>query len=675
MIRVAPYIRQSLNDKSSSSPERQLDVINSWCKSRDLIPGPVYRDLGGKRSEDQNAQTRPRFQAMMADAASKKFDIIVVSAQDRFGTPDIYSLFGYLSSLRDYGVELWDAGGNVLLNPSGREATGILRATVGSIIDTGEQASRSRNVLTGMISQARRVGAFMGGRIPFGLALRCVTGSGVELWRCEVTGKYKNDRDNWSDQYLKITATEEKIVARIPSGDRDPGDTIVWCPSQYPDRLEAVRIMFNQAANGVGSHSIVGILNTSGYRTQYGTLFYQRFIEQLLLMGHALTGKPAFGRLASGKYHQASKDQAIVVDNLEGKQHYKDRDSWLISDVQLFEPIISPMLWEQVQQILDKKKLAGRKGRSPTRPTAIYTGLLICDHCGKIMSSHWTRGSQTYSCTTYITKGGVSSGCNLNTVNQKALETLTDSYLAMTDQILSWVEENDPLVALYDQRAIVLDSYCVLKKAMEHYLWVNLADIFHYTVDGEYRIFDISGYPGDVTTIRLPDYDGSPNMLQELVDWIESAKSTSTRTQYQDLVARRDQLARLFPESTNRSVRDNIVTQIDAVEAEMRNLGAGGTSFGTRYRALLRDLVSFWSRAKVARSHSVPMTRRGGLLQVLSKMVCSFEKTGRCSRLVSVEYYPLLGESVILSCASEETGKPIQLRATQLVAPSTGIVA
>ncbi len=62
MKHLVGYIRQSLQDAASSSPERQADIIESWAKAHDAIITQVYRDIGGKRSEGDNVVTRKDFQ-------------------------------------------------------------------------------------------------------------------------------------------------------------------------------------------------------------------------------------------------------------------------------------------------------------------------------------------------------------------------------------------------------------------------------------------------------------------------------------------------------------------------------------------------------------------------------------------------------------------------------------
>ena len=128
MKRLAAYIRQSLNDPSSSSPERQLQIIEAWAKAHDYVIVHIYRDVGGKRSESESAGTRPEFQKLLKDADANRYDIIVVASQERFGTADVYEFFGYMGRLQKLGIEVWDASKDQLLNPHGTEAIGILQS-------------------------------------------------------------------------------------------------------------------------------------------------------------------------------------------------------------------------------------------------------------------------------------------------------------------------------------------------------------------------------------------------------------------------------------------------------------------------------------------------------------------------------------------------------------------
>ena len=88
---------------------------------------------------------------------------------------------------KSYGIELWDASKNQLLNPHGTEAAGILQSTIGTIMDTGEQVARARNIVTGQTTKARK-GSYLGGPIAYGVAIKCVTQDGTVRWTSESLG-------------------------------------------------------------------------------------------------------------------------------------------------------------------------------------------------------------------------------------------------------------------------------------------------------------------------------------------------------------------------------------------------------------------------------------------------------------------------------------------------------
>ena len=119
MDRNAAYIRQSLVDKHSSSPERQRDTTNAFAATRSWIINDFFVDVGGKRSDSDDLTHRPNFQRMMNDARAKKFKRILVSSQERFGTSDVYSFYALMGELRNLGIEVWDCTAGIIINPPG----------------------------------------------------------------------------------------------------------------------------------------------------------------------------------------------------------------------------------------------------------------------------------------------------------------------------------------------------------------------------------------------------------------------------------------------------------------------------------------------------------------------------------------------------------------------------
>ena len=431
MKRLAAYIRQSLQDAASSSPERQLEVVEAWAKAHGYVIAHIYKDVGGKRSEGENIKTRPEFQKLLKDAEAKKFDIIVVASQERWGTTDVYEFFGYMGKLQKLGIEVYDASKNQLLNPHGTEAVGILQSTIGTITDTTEQVTRSRNVITGQTTKARK-GSYLGGPIAYGVAIQCVTSDGVVRWTSEMVGK---------NLYETIyTDGRSTVLPYTPCGDRAPSDKLLFCRSRYNDRIWAVKFIFESFLAGDGPRKIIGYLNSSGYRLPGGRLFYNAFVYNVLGNGYIYTGRVAYFKANIGKFYQGNKIAPVQVKNLKGdSKQVNNIDDWLISE-EVFEPIISVEDFRKAHDLLIRRA----RPRVRQNPMAVYAGILICDNCGSNMSAN----GSSYSCTTYLNKGGPLSGCTHNKVASSVIDQYVNSWLEETNQTLAWTDTLDPIASV-----------------------------------------------------------------------------------------------------------------------------------------------------------------------------------------------------------------------------------
>lgn len=99
MTRCAIYCRVSTRDRQDIN--NQLLPLQDWAKALNYEVIQEYSDKvsGG----DSN---RPQFQQMLQDAHSKKFDIILIWALDRFSREGILNTLSYLKKLNNYGVAL-----------------------------------------------------------------------------------------------------------------------------------------------------------------------------------------------------------------------------------------------------------------------------------------------------------------------------------------------------------------------------------------------------------------------------------------------------------------------------------------------------------------------------------------------------------------------------------------
>ena len=218
--------------------------------------------------------------------------------------------FGFLDRFRKLDIELWEAGKNTLLNPHGTESIGILSSTLGSIIETGEQVIRSRNTVTGQATKAR-TGTYLGGPITFGVAIQCVTIDGKIRWTCEMAGP-----GLYETTYADSRVT---VLPYTPTGDRGPTDHIVWARSIYPDRVEAIKLIYQSYIGGSGTGTIAGLLTSLGYRRPGNSLpFSCGFIHLLIKRGHIYTGKLAYFKSTRGKFHRGTSTCPVPVKNNKG---------------------------------------------------------------------------------------------------------------------------------------------------------------------------------------------------------------------------------------------------------------------------------------------------------------------------------------------------------------------
>lgn len=80
--RAAAYIRESTEEQGQGfSPDAQREAIRRFAEENDLDLTAEYSDF---HSGWKKADARPHFQRLMADAAERRFDIVLVYHTSRF---------------------------------------------------------------------------------------------------------------------------------------------------------------------------------------------------------------------------------------------------------------------------------------------------------------------------------------------------------------------------------------------------------------------------------------------------------------------------------------------------------------------------------------------------------------------------------------------------------------
>jgi DNA invertase Pin-like site-specific DNA recombinase len=98
--RIAIYARVSTGDKGQD-PGSQLLQLRRWCESMGY---PVVGEYVEHESGAKAAGQRREYARLFADAARRKFDMVLVWALDRFSRAGMASTIADLQRLNSYGV-------------------------------------------------------------------------------------------------------------------------------------------------------------------------------------------------------------------------------------------------------------------------------------------------------------------------------------------------------------------------------------------------------------------------------------------------------------------------------------------------------------------------------------------------------------------------------------------
>lgn len=157
MKKVAFYGRYSTTLQTEQSIEGQLHVCQKYAEQNDLQIIAEYIDRAISGTSDK----RPQFQQMIADAATGKFEHILVYKLDRFAR-NRYDSALYKKKLRDHGVTVLSATEAISNTPEGIIMEGLLEA-----MDEYYSAELARKSRRGR-EESFRKGRFMPTHVPFG---------------------------------------------------------------------------------------------------------------------------------------------------------------------------------------------------------------------------------------------------------------------------------------------------------------------------------------------------------------------------------------------------------------------------------------------------------------------------------------------------------------------------
>ena len=368
MLRVAIYCRSS-TDLQEASIERQLANIRPYCELRQyVIVGQPYLDEGICGDEFSK---RLGFQRLLADAQRGLFERIVCDEWSRLSRQNVLE---FLATVAQAGVTLETVAEG---EQSWDDLAQLILLTIKADKSSSESIKLSHRVST---EYHRRMAAMqlLGGPTPYGL-----------------------------------------LVVREPD-PRKPGRMRPVRYERDPRTAHVVVWIFEQFVAGVPILDMVAELERRGAPPPGA--HWSRGAVRFILRNPKYTGAYCWNRQGNSKYHSVGK-KGVNKGKFQG---YKGVEEWyLVPGV--YEPLISQQLFDLAQERLEANR-GGRRGRD----CYLFSGLVVCGHCGRSMCGKKARGRPIYTCNKYDDAGAVV--CTYHMVREDRLlkrlvETLQKEFL------------------------------------------------------------------------------------------------------------------------------------------------------------------------------------------------------------------------------------------------------
>ena len=333
---IAIYCRQSIDKKDSISIEQQ----ELSCKA--FTFGEAYRVYSDKGYTGANTN-RPEFSALMTDIQNGLIEKVIVYKVDRISR-SLQDFVGIHSEFEKHNVEF------VSCNEQFDTSTAMGKATLQIIMVFAELERNmiQKRVKDNFYERAKK-GLFLAGVAPYG--------------------------------FKKVPVEIEGIHTHMLQED-----------DEHPERMQAVRMAYNDFNAGCSLGDIVRKLNSMGFTTNRGLRFSNVSVGRMLK-------NPVYVRANADVYMYLKSKGATMNQPIEdyigvyGCTIYGDRKiktTQKFTDLHgdyvqmnLHEGVIDAFQWLSVQHQLDKNRPVHNSGRGKN---TWLTGLTKCGFCGLAIS-------------------------------------------------------------------------------------------------------------------------------------------------------------------------------------------------------------------------------------------------------------------------------------------------
>lgn len=394
--RVGVYYRYS-DDDQKNSIDRQRSQVRPYCQRKGYVIVREYIDEGipGDRLD------RPDFRRILGDAAAGLFSGVVVDEASRLARLDVVDYTAEVAKpLRDAGVFLdtvnrgevrWDDIGSFIV------------ASIEAEKSSDEVKKLSRRVLSGMALLAAQ-GSILG--------KQCY-GYRVEYKTVEEAGK------------------PPKVVPDRLVPDEPKASHVRWMFKEYAKGgltledlcRELVRRKAPPPA-GRGGRRRKGPPPIGGW---------SRATVRRILMNVKYTGVMRWNHRSGGKYHQfdpsaPADEETTVRPRKKGPERENAPARWVLK-ADRHEPLVDRETFDRVQaRLADNAK----GGRGENMGRFLFSGLGVCQQCGRTLGGRTSRGKRYYQCYTHDRGGNIV--CQGGMI---AEAVLLDKVITVLDEALS----------------------------------------------------------------------------------------------------------------------------------------------------------------------------------------------------------------------------------------------
>ncbi|MBN1042549.1 recombinase family protein [Clostridium botulinum] len=379
-MKAAIYSRKSKFTGKGESVENQIELCKTYAISNGYNELYVYEDEGFSGGNIN----RPKFQNMMKDAKSKKFDAIICYRLDRISrnVSDFSTLIDKLKLLNIDFISIREQFDTT-------SPMGTAMMFISSVFAQLERETIAERIKDNMYELAK-TGRWLGGTPPFGF--------------CSEPEYYLN-ADGKQKKMMKLSPIENEI------------ELVKYFYIQYLElgslsqlQKHLIKNSINTKRNAAWDIKALQLLLRNPVYVKSSNLV----ISYLETKGATVLGEP-------------NNNGILTYKKKDSNDRYKDISEWILA-IARHEGILEDTLWLNVQKQLDKNKILAPRLVNGSE-FGVFTSVLHCSKCGgKMIQKQGHVSKKTgkviryYICLNKINSNG--DLCNCKNIRLDKLENL-----------------------------------------------------------------------------------------------------------------------------------------------------------------------------------------------------------------------------------------------------------